>query len=114
MAPEIDVAEILDGITKLLGKAPWVQRNSLGVFEEYFADPGQRLEFQAACEALRPKIEDLKRSAKKVASLDDVKNDAAAARAKVEAEWNGAHENRKLPTTLETLQRELLTGSELQ
>jgi hypothetical protein len=107
-APDIGLTEVLDGVTKLLGRAPWVLRNGLSIFEEYYADPGQRLEFQAACKALLPKIEDLKRSAKKVVSLDKVMADAAAARTKVEVEWNKARENQKLPLTLGNLAKEVI------
>lgn len=103
MASDLEPVELLDGIISFLPKAPWVVRQMPGLFEEYFADPGQRLEFVAACDALLPTIKVLKNDLKKSADHQKAAAKARSARMQVDNEWNRARQGMPIPQLLADL-----------
>jgi len=103
MAKELTPVEVLDGIIIFLGRAPWVERKMPAFFEEYFADPAQRLEFVAACDALLPTIKSLRNDLKKRAGLQKALAEKSSARTLVADEWNCARQGAPIPPFLADL-----------
>ena len=105
--PQLSAIDLVEGAIRLLNEAPW-RRKLKPISSEYFAIPSQRLDFLAACQALLPEAEKLRKALLSSPKLVRALEEANCAEKEIDVAWSAARRDEPFPPTLGRMVREVL------